>query len=103
MQHAAKPSPVAGSRSFIDPSPVQRGSVAHGEARPTPSYRFRFEIVDASTGEVVIADFCSLGSIDPFGGSEAVDMHVAAMLRAFSRTARAEHERANSETETVGG
>lgn len=60
-----------------------------------PSYRFHCKIVDEATGEVVIADYCALTSIDQFGGCESVDMHVASMLRAFIRTAKAEHERAD--------
>jgi hypothetical protein len=55
----------------------------------TPDYRFRFEIIDAETGETVIADYCSLTDIDEFGGCESVDMHVASALRAFpARCAR---------------
>jgi hypothetical protein len=62
---------------------------------PAPSYRFKCAIVDQTTGETVISDWCSLGSIDQFGGCEAAEMHVASMLRAFERTARGEHEREN--------
>ena len=59
-----------------------------------PSYRFNFEIVDETTGTVVISDFCGLTGIDQLGGCESVDMHVASMLRAFTRKARGEYERA---------
>lgn len=61
-------------------------------------YRFKCEIVDDETDEVVIADYCTLlGTIDQFGGCETVDMHVASMLRAFQRTARPQHEAKNIE------
>lgn len=55
-------------------------------------YRFRFQI-ETPAGDVLIEDYCSLTSIDQFGGCENVDMHVASMLRMFNRTVRAEHER----------
>lgn len=59
-----------------------------------PSYKFYCSIVDETTGQVVITDRCSLiGSIDSFGGCEITDMHLASMLRAFIRKARAEYER----------
>lgn len=60
-----------------------------------PDYRFKIEIVDQATDEIVISDFATLGSIDQFGGSEAVDMYVATMLRAFNSTVREEYERKN--------
>lgn len=60
-----------------------------------PSYRFKFAIVDETTGEVIGTDFCNLTSIDQFGGCESVDMHVASTLRWFERTGREQHEREN--------
>lgn len=60
-----------------------------------PEYRFRFQIVDETTGEVVESDYTYLTSIDQFGNCESVDIHVAAMLRGFNRNGRAEYERAN--------
>jgi hypothetical protein len=56
------------------------------------TYTFQFTIIDKSTGETVVEDSCTLGSIDQFGGSEMVDLHVASTLRAFERKYRAEHE-----------
>lgn len=58
-----------------------------------PNYRFQCSIIDQATGETVIADFCSLSTIDQFGGCESVDIHVAAVLRAFQRSVREEFER----------
>lgn len=58
-----------------------------------PSYRFKFQIVDESTDEVVAEDYCGLTTIDNFGACESVDIHVSSMLRAFQRTGRAEYER----------
>lgn len=60
-----------------------------------PDYRFKFQIVDQTTGEVVESDYCPLTTIDQFGGSETVDIHVSSMLRAFKRFGQAEYERAN--------
>lgn len=68
-----------------------------------PTYRFHCKIVDEATGETVIADYCQITSIDQFGACESVDMHVASMLRAFERKARAEHEIANQPFEPVEG
>ena len=60
-----------------------------------PQYRFKLEIVDENTGDVIVSDFCSLTSIDQFGGCESVDMHAAAALRFFNTVGRAKHEAAN--------
>lgn len=69
----------------------------------TPAYRFKFQIIDETTGDVVEADYCALTTIDEFGGCESVDIHVAAMLRAFNRSGRDEYQRANYATEPVEG
>jgi hypothetical protein len=58
-----------------------------------PEYRFKFQIVDETTGEVVHSDWTYFTTIDEFGGCESVDIHVAAMLRGWQRHARAEYER----------
>lgn len=58
-----------------------------------PQYRFKFQIVDEATGQVVETDFCPITTIDQFGGCESVDIHVASMLRAFNRSGREEYER----------
>lgn len=72
--------------------------------RPTarPEYRFKFAIVDETTGETVWSDFCGLlpDTIDEFGGCEAVDIHVSSMLRGFKRHVRAEYETKNYAVET---
>lgn len=54
-------------------------------------YRFRC-LIETPDGDVLIEDYCSLTSIDQFGGCESVDMHVGSMLRMFNRTVRAQHE-----------
>jgi hypothetical protein len=61
----------------------------------TPAYRFKLEIVDETTGDVIVSDFCSLTSIDQFGGCESVDMHAAAALRFFNTVGRSKHEAEN--------
>lgn len=60
-----------------------------------PDYRFKFEITDETTGEIIIADWLTLGAenIDQFGGCEAVDHAVARMLRMFRQSAREKFER----------
>ncbi|MDE2096832.1 MAG: hypothetical protein KGL39_06255 [Patescibacteria group bacterium] len=45
---------------------------------------FHFEIKN-SEGEVIASDWCNVGRIDEYGGSEMVDMHVASALRAVRR------------------
>lgn len=60
---------------------------------PAHSYRFKFAIVDETTGDVVQSDFTYLTDIDEFGRCESVDIHVAAMLRAFRRDLRAEAQK----------
>lgn len=61
----------------------------------TPDYRFKFEIADQTTGDIVIADWLTIEpkAIDQFGGCEAVDHAVARMLRMFRQTAREKFER----------
>lgn len=58
-----------------------------------PNYRYEGRIVDTTTGETIISDWCSLTESDMHGGSEIIDMTVASMLRTFERTARGEYER----------
>lgn len=60
-----------------------------------PDYRFKFELVDETTGEAVLVDWVSLSEVDEIGGCETVDHAVARMLRMFSRNARAEYEAKN--------
>lgn len=62
------------------------------------TYRFRC-MVETPDGEVLIEDYCTIGHINEFGACEAVDIHVGALLRAFNRTVRAEHEAANETAE----
>jgi len=64
-----------------------------------PDYKFEFRVIDKTSGETVIADDCSISTIDDFGGCEMVDMHVSSTLRAFNRKIRAEHERKNYQNE----
>ena len=47
--------------------------------------RFEFRVVDTETDETVISDSTSIFSIDEFGGSESVDVHVGAALRNVRR------------------
>lgn len=63
-----------------------------------PTYRFHFSI-QTPDGDVLIEDYCTIGSIDQYGACESVDMQVARMLRMFERTVRAEHEAANEPAE----
>lgn len=60
-----------------------------------PEYRFKFAIVDETSGEVVWSDFCSLSAINRFGSCESVQIHVTSMLRGFERHVREEYERDN--------
>lgn len=62
----------------------------------TPNYRLKFEIVDVTTGNAIVVDFCSFSadSVDQFGGCEATDHQVAAAMRAF-RHLRTKHEAEN--------
>lgn len=64
-------------------------------AENKPDYRFKFQIVDEATGDVIADDWCTLTTIDEFGGCEAVDHQVASTLRYFTRTGRAKHEAEN--------
>lgn len=62
-----------------------------------PSYRFRFSIIDETSGDVIGEDWCSFdaASVHQDGGCETVDHSVARTLGWFNRTGRAEHEAAN--------
>jgi hypothetical protein len=61
-----------------------------------PSYRFRFEIVDQETGEVVERDWVTLPDTDPVGFCTlSINTHVAQMLHNWRTFARAEYEREN--------
>jgi hypothetical protein len=59
-----------------------------------PDYRFKFQIVDESTGEVVEADWCTINDerIDEFGASATVEIHISKMLRNWRNFARDEYE-----------
>lgn len=59
-----------------------------------PNYRFSFKITDETTGDMIVADFCSFTQADEFGGCETIDHQVARGLRAFERL-REKHEREN--------
>lgn len=50
-------------------------------------HRFEFHITDES-GEIIIADYCTIGKIDEFGSNEEIESLVARMLRSFKRTQR---------------
>ena len=60
-------------------------------------YRFRFQIVDATTDEVIESDWCTItnAKISGFGECEVVEMEVSRMLRNWRGFARAEYEREN--------
>ena len=55
-----------------------------------PDFRFRCEIVDAETDEVIVQDHCTItdASIDEFGGCEMVDHAVAKMMRYWRASAK---------------
>lgn len=56
--------------------------------------RFELRIIDESTGEVLTADHCTIGTIDQFGGCESVDHSVAAALRYARKLESEQQERA---------
>lgn len=60
-----------------------------------PDYRFKFQIIDENTGDVIVDDYCSFETVDEFGGCEAVDHQTAKGLRYFKRVGRAKHEAEN--------
>jgi hypothetical protein len=61
-----------------------------------PNYRFKFEIVDDSTGEVVERDWLSLPDTDPIGFCTlSTNTRVAQMLHNWRTFARAEYEAKN--------
>jgi hypothetical protein len=57
-----------------------------------PEYHFKFQIADATTGEIIECDWCSLSYADP---ESVVNLHVSQMLRNWRNFARAEYEREN--------
>ena len=59
------------------------------------AYHFKFQITDATTGEVVEADWCSPPPESLTTDRNAVvDTHVYQMLRNWNKFARAEYEAA---------
>jgi RNA polymerase-binding transcription factor DksA len=68
-----------------------------------PDYRFECRIVDQNSDEVVIAGSSFVSSIGEFGQCESIDMEIGSLLRAFKRTARAEHECKNYQAAILEG
>lgn len=58
------------------------------------NYIFKFEIVDAVTGDVIEMDFTTMTDINEAGFCDSVDIHVSQMLRNWKRFARVEYEKA---------
>lgn len=58
-----------------------------------PNYRFKFEIVDETTGDTIEGGSTYLSGIDAYGRCESVEMEVAQRLRNFETRARDDHER----------
>jgi hypothetical protein len=62
-----------------------------------PDYRFRFQIVNQTNGDVAESDWVTINDvrIGEFGDCEPVDMAVGKMLRNWRTFARAEYEAKN--------
>lgn len=58
--------------------------------------RFKFEIIDDTTGDVIASDWTWFdhGRIDEYGNCETVDIHVGAAMRHVRRTQAAAKARA---------
>ena len=56
-----------------------------------PSYKFKFQIVDETTGQIVESDFTYLSDHDQTN----IGIHVSQMLRNWINFARAEYEAEN--------
>jgi hypothetical protein len=58
------------------------------------NYRFKFQIVDTETDEVVEEDWCSFDvtTITEHGDCEVVDIHVGQMMRNWRKVFHAAHQ-----------
>lgn len=60
-----------------------------------PEYRFECQIVDKTTGEIVVRGSTYISEIHLAGDCESIDMEVSSMLRAFDSKVRKEYEGEN--------
>lgn len=68
----------------------------HSSIAMKPNYRFKCEVVDEETGEVIASGSTFLSShITEFGECESVDQEVGEVLRYFRKKGKEEYEAKN--------